>query len=316
MASGVNLLIVTHDSEDVLVGLLETLATGFGAVPVQQVVVVDCGSTDATVALAQALAPEATVLALDNVGYAAGINAGLEVVAGREPVLICNPDLRLGDDAVLALQRVLHEPGVGIAVPRVIDPAGRLQPSLRRRPTLWRALGEAVLGGDLAGRLPALGERVLGRSAYARPRRADWATGCAMLVSRKCLDAVGPWDASYFLYSEEVDFALRARDAGFALVYTPSAEVVHRGGDASRSPVLWRLMVLNRVRLYRSRSGAVAGLVYQFVVTAGEAVRAALGSARSHSALQGLLNRDLERAWTSTVAEVAWVARTVPGTGS
>ncbi|MCZ7627704.1 MAG: glycosyltransferase [Microthrixaceae bacterium] len=69
---------------------------------------------------------------------------------------------------------------------------------------------------------------------YARERDADWATGAAMLISAECLAAVGPWDESFFLYSEETDYCLRARDRGFKLRYSPKATATHIGG--SRTP--------------------------------------------------------------------------------
>ena len=114
--------------------------------------------------------------------------------------------------------------------------------SLRRTPTVLRALGEAVLG-ERAGRYPSLGETVVDPAAYRRPGVTDWATGAAMLISADCARACGPWDESFFLYSEETDFALRAGDLGLATAFVPAAEVIHLGGESRVSPALWSLLV-------------------------------------------------------------------------
>ncbi|MDA6125925.1 hypothetical protein OSK00_26360, partial [Escherichia coli] len=71
-----------------------------------------------------------------------------------------------------------------------------------------------------------------------------------------CWAACGPWDETFFLYCEETDFDLRARDAGFATVFVPAAGATHlEGGSSVEVDALWRLQVLNRVRLYRRRHG-------------------------------------------------------------
>ena len=72
--------------------------------------------------------------------------------------------------------------------------------------------------------------------------RPDWAEGSTQLVSRACLDACGPWDESFFLYSEETDFHLRAGARGFGVQYVAAAQAVHLEGDSGTSPRLWALL--------------------------------------------------------------------------
>ena len=66
-----------------------------------------------------------------------------------------------------------------------------------------------------------------------------------MLIDRRCYDALGGWDESFFLYSEETDFCLRARDEGWLVGYTPEAAATHIGGHRERTS-LRVLMVANR----------------------------------------------------------------------
>ena len=266
--------VVTYQSAGVLPGLLESLPAALSDVDGARLVVADNGSTDATRELLGSLAPAAQLIDLGgNLGYAAGINA-CAAVDPTADVLVLNPDVRLTPGGVARLRAaVAADRRVGIAVPLLRGADGALAHSLRRRPTVLRALGEAVLGGA-AARLPALSEVVSDPAAYAEPTVADWATGAAMLVTRDCLDATGRWDESYFLYSEETDFALRARDCGFLTRLVPAAEAVHVGGESHVSPRLWSLLVTNKVRLYARRAGRPRAGAFWAAVVAGEALRA------------------------------------------
>jgi N-acetylglucosaminyl-diphospho-decaprenol L-rhamnosyltransferase len=236
------------------------------------------------------LAPRATVVRLPtNRGYAAGINAAVAAAPPHTAVLVLNPDVRLGPGCVRHLLAALREPGTGIAAPRLEDGRGLLIPTMRREPTLLRALADALFGAGRAGRHPRLGEVVTDHRRYAAPAVTDWAEGSTLLVSRECWLACGPWDESFFLYSEETDFALRARDAGFRTRYTPLARAVHLEGDSRRSPELWALLARNRVRLYRRRHGPVATAAFWTAVLARELSRSALGREPSRSAVRALL---------------------------
>jgi GT2 family glycosyltransferase len=161
---------------------------------------------------------------------------------------------------------------------------------MRREPTVLRALGDALLGTRLAGRWSATGEMVTTHSAYDVATTTDWAEGSTQLVSAECWERCGPWDESYFLYSEEVDFALRARDAGFATRYVPGAGAVHLEGGSGSSPELWALLVTNRVRLFRSRHRRPSATVFWAIVLLREASRACLSREHSRTAVRWLLS--------------------------
>jgi N-acetylglucosaminyl-diphospho-decaprenol L-rhamnosyltransferase len=285
----VTVVVVLYNSAAHVDTFLDALPGAIDGVPAWQLVVVDNGSADDGAARVASRAPGAVVVRQGNRGYAAGINAGIAAAEPSNAVLVINPDVRLGPGCVAALLEKLNHPGVGIAVPRLTTADGGLGWSLRREPTVLRALGEAVLGGSRAGHFPALGEVVRDPSTYQRSGFADWASGCVMLISRTCLEAVGPWDERYFLYSEETDFALRARDAGFALRFAPDAFAGHLGGESHTSPQLWSMLTVNRVRLFARRHGLAQTLAFWGVVTINEALRAPFGAPVHRAALGALL---------------------------
>lgn len=277
----ITVVLVTFNSASVLTSCLTAIPSACRDVS-YRLVIVDNGSTDHTCDVVAEHAPDAEFVATGrNPGYAAAVNLGTRGAPGA--VLVLNPDTELQPGSVGSLMDALDDAQCGIAVPRVLGPDGAIDRSLRREPTLLRAMGEAVLGGTRAGHVSVLGEVVMNSSEYASPHRTDWALGAAMLISRRCLDSTGPWDESFFLYSEETDFCLRARDAGFATQFVPNAEVVHLGGESGTSPHLWTILTLNRVRSYRKRHGPVATASFWAVVTLGEAVRS-LGRRPTHRA--------------------------------
>lgn len=289
----VTLVIVTFRSAALLPDLFRSLPAAMAGIPDYEVVIVDNASGDETLVVARELAPGARIVALAaNGGYAAGVNAGIRAANARDAVLVLNPDIRLGAGSGAALLQALQQPGVGIAVPRIVGEDGKLQHSLHRSPSILRGWGEALLGGKRAGRFPLLGETLVDDAAYTRPTQAAWASGAAMMVSTACSRAVGAWNDAFFLYSEETDFCLRAGDAGFRTQLEPGAEVVHIGGEMSSSPRLWAMQVWNRVRLYRSRHGGLATAAFRAGVVVNEALRAALGRRIHRAGLASVLSVD------------------------
>jgi N-acetylglucosaminyl-diphospho-decaprenol L-rhamnosyltransferase len=291
----VAVVVVTYNAADTLPGLVASLPAGLAGLA-YRLIVVDNDSHDDSVAVARRLAPNATVLATGvNAGYSAGINKGLAVAGEYDAAFVLNPDIRLGPGCGARLYAALSDE-VGIAAPLIRHENGTVAYSQRREPTVLRAFGEAVLG-QRAGRIPRLGETVQDEAAYRDPRATDWATGAAMLISAACLSACGPWDESFFLYSEETDYALRARDRGYLTWFVPDAEAVHLGGESRVSPRLWSLLTVNRVRLYRKRHTRPATALYWSAVLLRESSRALLGQPRARQATVALLRRSSPEQW-------------------
>jgi N-acetylglucosaminyl-diphospho-decaprenol L-rhamnosyltransferase len=284
-------VVVTYNSAPVLGACLRSIKDQ--GVRLSTVVVADNASKDRSVEIAEAATdlPVRTVQLGRNAGYAAAINAGLGALDIREldAVFVMNPDCRLRPDTFIPLFNALRQPGCGIAVPRLVNPDGTLQPSLRRAPTVRGAFAEAIIGGNLAGRIGNLGELITDPRAYELPGAAVWATGAAMLLSVQAMHDIGPWDESFLLYSEETEYALRAADRGWTLWYEPAAVVEHIGGESGSNPALSALLVVNKVRLFRQRRRAPAAYAYYLAVVAGQAVRALAGRRTSRASVRALL---------------------------
>jgi N-acetylglucosaminyl-diphospho-decaprenol L-rhamnosyltransferase len=286
----VAVVVVTYNSAELLAELIASFEDGLKGVS-WHLTVVDNGSADSSVETARRLAPQARIVATGrNGGYAAGINVGVAAAEPHTAILILNPDVRLLPGCVAELLTALRRPGTGLAVPRLVDRNGDLIETMRREPSLLRGLGDAFVGAGRAGRYRLIGEVVTDPRRYAQDAVTDWAEGSTLLVSKECWDQVGPWDESFFLYSEETDFALRARDRGLCTRYVAGAEAVHLEGDSGSSPGLWALVTINKVMLFGRRHGFLHCAAYWFALLLREVSRAALGKATSRSAVRALLS--------------------------
>lgn len=276
----VDVVVVTYNSASTVAPLLDSLPRAAGTLS-YRTVVVDNGSTDATRDIV-AQRDDARLLSAPNEGYAAGLNRGVALLAGSGPILMLNPDCVLEAECLQRLVDAQVETGAGIVVPAVLDPDGSLARSLRREPSVLRSIGL----GDSSW--PVLGETVTDEASYRRRHRVAWATGAVMLVARACYEELGGLDESFFMYSEETDFCLRAGDAGRPTYFEPTARAVHIGGASGQSPELYAIQALNRVRLYRRRHALAPAVLFLLLATARELARSLTGDPEARRALEAL----------------------------
>lgn len=287
-------IIVCYNSARHITALLDSLPAATRGLRTR-CIVVDNDSPDDTLSVVRAHQGVTAIEAGGNLGYAGAINLARSRAGSCSSLLILNPDLVLEPGAVTALHRELEQPSTGIVVPTLLDNDGVLYPSLRREPSLSRALGEALFGSRWPGRPGWLAEIVRGPGGYLHPQDVAWAGGAALLVSAACDDEVGDWDdGRFFLYSEETDFARRARHRGYRVRYTPAARARHEDGGSGRSPALAALMAVNRVRYYEKYHRWPAAILFRAAVMLHCLLRA--GDPAQRQSLRMLIRRP---AWPS-----------------
>jgi GT2 family glycosyltransferase len=134
-----------------------------------------------------------------NLGFAAGVNAGVALLPTHVDILLLNPDAVIGLVDVRALSAALtSEPSLGAVSPRLLDPAGTEQRVLWPFPSPSRMWWEAIGGPHLV----------------AEP--GQFVVGAVLLVRRAAWREVGGFDERFFLYAEEADWQRRAADRGWA----------------------------------------------------------------------------------------------------
>ena len=221
----------------------------------EEVVVVDNGSTDGTVDVVRELFPQARLIERENLGLASGWNAGMAVVSGRY-FLLLNADAWLTDGSLARLVAFADEhPGAAVVAPRLSNPDGSLQRSVRGFPTPWRLATEYFFLRKLAPHSRLLNAFYAGGFDHDEAREVEWAMGSAFLVRREACDAVGLFDEAFFLFSEETDWFYRFHQAGWAIWFVPAAEVVHVGG-AAHGGRMFNENIRGHVRFFAKHHGA------------------------------------------------------------
>jgi N-acetylglucosaminyl-diphospho-decaprenol L-rhamnosyltransferase len=225
---GLAFVTVAHNSAADLDKLLESVARHL---PAARVVIVDAGSSDDSVEVARRWDGEATVIELDNVGFGRASNRGLEAVSEPMTVLV-NPDVELLDDslATLAAEAARRDRPERLLAPLILMPNGLRQDSVQSEPA---SLPEVVHALVPAALLPGPLGVPLARWRSNRPRRVGWAIGCCLAARTETLRRLGPFDEQIFLYGEDLDLGLRARDRGVETWFWPQARIVHRGAHTT-----------------------------------------------------------------------------------
>lgn len=239
-APEVSVVIVNWNTRDDLVGCLASLRRHPPSRP-WEAIVVDNGSTDASLAAVRREAPWARLIAnSSNRGLAAANNQGLLAARGQA-VVISNPDVvyRPGtiDELWAALER---HPRAGFVVPRLLHPDGSHQPSAGDLPSVV----DALLGRQLGRFLRSGSRRDRGmwwdRRAHDDERPIGHGAEACYLVRREALAEIGPQDEGFWLDWEGLDWSARAAAAGWEVWLCPASEAIHRGGQSIRqAPLRW-----------------------------------------------------------------------------
>jgi GT2 family glycosyltransferase len=163
----------------------------------------------------------------DNLGYAGNNNVGLRLALdhGADWVFVLNEDTVLAPETIAALVEAgAHDPDIGIVGPTVYhhDEPGVIQSAGGRLSARWEECHVAQNEPD-TGR-------------FREPRQVDWISGCALLVRRAVIDAIGGLDDRYFIYWEETEWCIRATRAGWRIVHVPAARVWHKGVQRDYRP--------------------------------------------------------------------------------
>jgi N-acetylglucosaminyl-diphospho-decaprenol L-rhamnosyltransferase len=204
-----------------------------------ETVVVDNGSSDGTVDFVRGRYPDVRLVEAENRGLGAGWNIGIRETTAPY-VLLLNADAWLTEGSLGRLVDFAdRRPRAAVIGPRLRNPDGTLQRSVRGYPTVWRLATEYLFLRKLAPGSSALNAFYGGGFDHEEVRSVEVVMGACMLLRRDAIGEVGECDEDYFLFSEETDWCFRFREAGWEVVFFPGAECVHVRG-ASHSGRLYR----------------------------------------------------------------------------
>ncbi|TLY39574.1 MAG: glycosyltransferase family 2 protein [Nitrospirae bacterium] len=231
-----SILIVSFNTKGMLEQCLQSIRRHSPSAS-YEVFVVDNGSTDGSPALVAERFPEVRLMAnSDNRGFAAANNQALSLAKG-EVILFLNSDTCLLPDSLRPLlTRLEEQPGVGIVGPTERLEAGTAYPTICPSPDLWFLfLSHTGLRHYFYTNPRINPYRQIWELAHrsGEPVAVDWLSGGSLMVRRRVLEEVGPFDEGYFFYMEDTDLCERARRAGWRIEYVPRGVIIHHGGGSS-----------------------------------------------------------------------------------
>jgi GT2 family glycosyltransferase len=210
--------VVNTNGRELLLACLGAIRSTTPAGLEHEILVLDNASEDGSAEAVRGLDGEIRVIALERrTGKAANDSRLLQEAQG-EFCLLLNEDSELQPGAVPALVGALRSDGkAAVAGAQLLSPDGRPVPCAWRLPGVDTALAGAFF----------LHRRLTVESKGAATRPVGWVQSSAMLVRREAARQVGWFDPGFFVYSDETDFCKRLADAGWRILFVPSARAIH-----------------------------------------------------------------------------------------
>ena len=235
----VTAIVLGYCNEDETAACLQSLAASrYDALTIP---LVDNASPDGSGERLHARFPDIAYLQTGvNGGYTAGNNRGMEwaLARGAEYVMVLNDDTEIDPDCVARLVQAAEETGAAAVAPQIL---------------YYSAPNTVWYGGGTYSRTRAMVSHLLENKPSDPAQRrmpVTFICGCCFLIRATVLRAVGGFDESYFAYVEDLELSVRLQSAGYALLYEPSARVLHRiGQSAAPSPRQIVLRDTNRRRM-------------------------------------------------------------------
>jgi N-acetylglucosaminyl-diphospho-decaprenol L-rhamnosyltransferase len=264
-----SIIIVSWNVADLLATCLDSIfaspispSSAKTNLPSVEVIVVDSASSDNTVFMLRERFPQVKLVPLDsNVGFTRGNNVGLKQAAGRY-LLLLNPDTTILENTIPRMIGYLDDhPEVGIVGPHTLNEDGSTQSTRRHFPNFLIGLFESTWLQPYAPKSLLDYYYVANGTPPDATVEVDWVQGSAMMVRREVYEQIGGLDEGYIMYSEELDWCKRARQAGWSVVFLGDARIVHYGGKSSkqvvgRSHLLFQQSKLRYFRKYHGMAAA------------------------------------------------------------
>lgn len=229
----VTVITVTYNSRPYLRAYFDSLLATDRTGLELEIIVVDNGSTDDSVAWTREHYPAIRVLENDRNNYARALNLAIRESDG-EFVVISNNDAEVRPGWLTGLVAAAKaDPRIGAVQSKILFSDGLKINSVGVTEI------EQFYFKDIGFDEPDHGQ-------YDQPRQVDYLTGGSLLLKRECLDDVGPWDEEFIMFMEDVDYSLRCRAKGWQLWCAPSSVMHHRYHGSTSQALCEYLCTRNR----------------------------------------------------------------------
>ena len=251
-----SIIIVSWNTRDILRDCLSSIYDTASDIPLE-VIVIDNASSDGSTTMIKTLFPNVMLIEnTANSGFAAANNQGIKIATGSF-ILLLNPDTMVLDDALKnSLSFAGQHPDAAVIGCKVLNPDRTLQPTCFMYPSLLNMAISAVFLNKLFPHNRFFARERMGWWQRNDVREVQVVTGCFMMVRKDAIDQVGMLDDNFFIYGEETDWCYRFRKAGWKILFTPDAQIVHLGGQSTKQVpaamiVKLRMGILQYIRKHR-----------------------------------------------------------------
>ena len=271
----VSVIIVNWNTREILRDCLASVYEQAGDVD-YEVIVVDNASTDGSVEMVKSSFPQVALIENDeNRGFAAANNQGIGISKGRYVLLLNSDTIVLGGAIARTVEFADAHPRVGVTGCRVLNRDKTLQPTCFMFPSVLNMFLACTYLYKLSPKSRFFGREHMTWWDRNDVREVDVVTGCFMLVRREAIEQVGVMDEQFFMYAEETDWCYRFRKSGWQVMFTPTAEIIHLGGQSTaKRPVAMTIQVrMSVLKFIKKHFGWVAQLVARVLTAFFFAVR-------------------------------------------
>jgi GT2 family glycosyltransferase len=249
-----SIIVVSWNVCDLLAACLDSIIKTTWDKLELEIIVVDSASSDNTLPMLRERFPQVKLLTQsENLGYTRCNNIGLKAASGRHLMLL-NPDTEVIGNALVTMVNFLDaNPHIGIIGPHTLNADGTTQSTRRRFPTPYILFFESTWLQPYAPKSLLDSYYIANGASDGDIIEIDWVQGSVLMARRAVYEQIGGLDEGYVMYSEEVDWCKRAKNAGWGVVYVGTAQIIHYGGKSSEQVVVRSHIYFQKSKLRYTR---------------------------------------------------------------
>lgn len=227
----ISVVIVSYNTSNLTLKCIESIKKYF-LVHTKEIIVVDNHSFDDTCKLIKKQHQDVKLIEnKENLGFSKSVNIGVRI-SQSDFVAVLNSDTEFFDDSYSELFKVA-DAKLGIACPQYLFPDMSWQRSYGDVPSVKSAIKD-LFGINWFKEFLSKKNFSIESSNKETPHNVPYCDGAGFLINKRNFETIGGFDEKFFFYSEEADFAIRAKKANLNVLFVPSAFLLHlRGGSVS-----------------------------------------------------------------------------------
>lgn len=226
LSRDLSIVIITCNRRHMLQKCLDSVFDNIKRLSIE-IVIVDNGSRDGTVAFARSAYPSVKIIEnTKNLGVGPARNQGIALAKGRY-ILLFDDDAEVKGDALEKMVNYMDaNPGIGICGGKLLSPNGELQYSCRGNPTPLTVLFRRTFLGKFYPGSKVLKSYLMLNYDHNEPKEVVWMIGACLMMRREIIDTLGLLKG-YVYGPEDIEICLRAKKHGWKVAYFPYAEIIH-----------------------------------------------------------------------------------------